>query len=295
MTSGLFTLLALSTLDVRWLAPPECTAPDLSVLASTSNGSAEVRLTTSAPATWLLELTFLEPFQATRRLELGSCVDARRATRALLMLGLQGAEAFEKTHLAPATPPLLSSEPLARTGVAPKPPEVRPTPRLALRLGALANVFTEPAPTPRFTLGAAVRIGVLEVELTARAGVPALFAGGPTSSSAVSLWPVLGGEFSGCFSPPFGRVRLGACATVVGEWWRLEGQGVSNPSAGNASLLAVGGQGRAGFLLGAGFEAGVSVALRGHARRPVARFGDFDALQPGPFGLEATGWVGWSP
>ncbi|MDP1918776.1 MAG: hypothetical protein Q8L14_21185 [Myxococcales bacterium] len=291
MMPGLVTLLALSALDVRWLAPDTCTAPDLSLLASTSNGTAEVRITTPTPATWVLELKFLEPFQATRRLELGSCLDARRAARALLVLGLKGADAFEKTELPLAAPPLTTSDPSPPMA----PSEVPPTPLvISVRLGALANVFTAPAPTPRFTLGAALRLGVLEVELTARAGVPAVFAGGPTSASAISVWPALGGELAGCFSPTFGRVRFGACGTVVGEWWRLEGQGVSNPSAGNAALVAIGGQGRVAFVLGAGFEAGVTVALRGNARRPVGRFGDVDALLAGPLGLEGAGWVGWS-
>lgn len=168
-------------------------------------------------------------------------------------------------------------------------------PALVVRLGALAHFFTEPAPTPRFTLGAAVRVGVVEVELTARTGAPAAFPGGPTSSSAVSVWPVLGGELAGCFSPAFGRVRFGVCGTFLGEWWRLEGQGVSNPSTGNAALLAIGGQARVGVVLGAGFEAGLTVALRGNARRPVARFGEVDGLQAGLVGLEAAAWVGWSP
>jgi hypothetical protein len=293
MLSGLFTLLTLSALDVRWLAPEACTAPDLSLLASTSNGAAEVRITTPTPATWVLQLTFLEPFQATRRLELGSCVDARRAARALLVLGLKGADAFQMTELPLAPPPLTASEPIAPIETTPVP---TPAPLvLSVRLGALANAFTAPAPTPRFTLGGAVRVGVLEAELTARAGAPAIFPGGPTSSSAVSIWPVLGGELAGCFAPTFGRARFGACATLVGEWWRLEGQGVSSPSVGNAALVAIGAQGRVGFVLGAGFEAGVAVALRGNAIRPVARFGDVEALQAGPLGLEASAWVGWSP
>ena len=93
----------------------------------------------------------------------------------------------------------------------------------------------------------------------------------------------------------FGRARVGLCATVVAEWWRLEGQGVSNPAVGSAALLAIGGQGRVGFVLGARFEVGVSVALRGNANRPVARFGDVEAFQAGPLGLEASAWVGWSP
>lgn len=295
MMTGLITALALSALDVRWLAPEACTAPDLSLLASTSSGSAEVRITTPTPATWLLELTFLQPFQATRRLELGSCVDARRAARALLVLGLKGAEAFQKTELPLAAPPLTTSEPTPSTTLAPTPVERPPLPpRFGVRLGALVNFFTEPAPTPRFTLGASLGVGVLEFELTARAGAPAAFPGGPTSASTVSVWPVLGGELAGCFSPTFGRVRLGACVTAVAEWWRLEGQGVSNPSVGNAALFAMGAQGRFAFALGAGFETGITVALRGNARRPVARFGDVDALQAGPAGLEAAGWVGWS-
>jgi hypothetical protein len=291
MMPGLVTLLALSALDVRWLAPETCTAPDLSLLAATSTGSAEVRITTPTPATWLLELKFVEPFQATRRLELGSCVDARRAARALLVLGLKGADAFQTTELPLAPPPLTASEPITPT-------EATPTglpPVLSVRLGALANVFTAPAPTPRFTLGAAIRRGALELEVTARAGVPALFPGGPTRESAVSVWPVLGGDLAGCFTPTFGRARVGLCATLVAEWWRLEGQGVSNPGVGSAALLAIGGQGRVGFALGARFEVGVSVALRGNAIRPVARFGDVEALQAGPLGLEASAWVGWSP
>lgn len=294
MMPGLVTLLALSALDVRWLAPETCAAPDLSLLASTSNGVAEVLITTPTPATWVLELKFLEPFQATRRLELGSCVDARRAARALLVLGLKGADAFAETELPVAAPPPTTVEPNEPTAP-PVPPEVPPTPLvIAVRLGALANFFTAPAPTPRFTLGAAVRLGVLEVELTARAGIPAVFAGGPTSASAISVWPALGGELAGCFSPTFGRVRFGACGTVLGESWRLQGQGVSNPSSGSAALVAIGGQGRVTFALGAGFEAGVTVALRGNARRPVGRFGDVDALLAGPIGLEGAGWVGWS-
>ena len=172
-----------------------------------------------------------------------------------------------------------TSEPLLPTEATSSP--AAPFPVLSVRLGALANVFTEPAPTPRFALGAAIRLGVLELELTARAGVPAIFPGGPTSSSAVSVWPALGGDLAGCFTPTFGRVRFGVCATVVGEWWRLEGQGVSNSSGGDAALLALGGQGRVSFALGAGFEAGITAALRGNARRPVARFGDVEALRAG--------------
>ncbi len=287
MTPGLFTALALGVLDVRWLAPETCPAPDLALLSTTAKGSAEVRLTTPPPATWLLELTFFEPFQATRRLELSSCADAKRAARALLLLGLKGDEAFQKTELPLPAPPLTTSE----LAVAAPPPGRL----LSFRLGALAAFFTVPTPSPRFTLGASIRRGVIEVELVARAGVPALFAGGPTSTAAVSVWPVVGGELAGCFSPLVGRVRLGACASFVGEWWRLSGQGISDPAVGDAALLALGGQGRAAFLFGAGFEAGITAALRGNAWQPVARFAGVDALQAGVLSLEVAAWVGWSP
>ena len=292
MTSGLFNLLMLSALEVRWLGPESCPAPDLAPVSTTSSGVAEVRLTSPAPAAWLLELTFLEPFHATRRLELGSCADARRAVRVLLVLGLKGNDAFQQTEPALTGPPLTTREPIdaaATTGDAP------PALVLSVHLGALATFLTVPAATPRVTLGAAVRRGVFEVELVARAGVPAAFAGGPTSTAAVSVWPVVGGELSGCFSPMVGPLRLGACATLVGEWWRLEGQGVSAPAAGDAALVGLGGQGRVGFVLGGAFEAGLSATARGNLWRPAARFGALEALQASPFSLEAAAWVGWSP
>lgn len=292
MTPGLLTLLTLSALDVQWLAPPSCAAPDLSLLATGASGRAEVRITSDAPTRWVLELAFLEPFQATRRLELGSCADARRAARALLVLGLKGADAFQQAEVPLPAPPLTASEPLPP----PPPPAPRATgPVLTLRLQGLATVLALPAVTPRFGLAGALRFGALELELGVRAGVPATFPGGPTSTATVALWPTLGGELLGCLGVSVGRLRPAGCASVVTEWWQLAGAGVSSPGRGSAALLSAGAVGRLGFTLGAGFELGVSVAFRGNLLRPTAEFAGQRALTTGPVTLEGGAFLGFAP
>ncbi|MBM4776557.1 MAG: hypothetical protein GQE15_02550 [Archangiaceae bacterium] len=286
MPFGVLLLVAVGGLDVGWVAPESCPLPDLAAVTSGGTGAAVVRLTTTPTARWLVDLTFNKPFTATRRLEVASCDDARRAASALLQLGLKGAERFvsgEVTPEAPPTPPPLLDE-----------PSPEPSVHGAVRLGALAHAFTLPDVAPRFTLAGALRLGVLELELTVRAGVPATFVAGPTDTARVSIWPAFGGDLAACFAPSIGSFRPAICGTFVGELWSLVGSGVTNPDSGTGLLMSGGARARAAFVFGPGFEVGLQVAARANLRRPVAEFEGTPAVSSGPFSLEAGGWLGWS-
>ncbi len=285
MMLGLLTVLLAGGLEVRWTAPPTCERPDLSLLTS-ENGRAEVTITTPSAATWVLDLAFVEPFQATRHLELGSCTDARRAARALLLLGLKGAEAF-RDEPPPSPPPLTASEPVP----APSPPPS--SLHVTLRAGALGDAFAAPAVTPRFLVAAAVSIASFEGELAVRAGLPATFPGGPIDGAAISVWPTLGAEVAACLVLSPGRlVRPAACGTVLAEWWQLRGLGVSDPLGGSATLLGAGGQLKAVIALGDLLELVPFLNARAHLRRPSARFAGVSALDAGALSLEAGLAVG---
>lgn len=289
MPFGVLVLVAVGALDVGWVAPESCPVPDLAAVTTGGTGSAVVRLSTTPTEKWVVDLTFTKPFTATRRLEVSSCDDARRAASALLQLGLKGAERFvtgevttEAPPPPPTPPPLVDEQP------------VEPAVHGAVRLGALAHAFTLPVVAPRFTLAGALRLGVLELELTVRAGVPSTFAGGPTDTARVSIWPAFGGDLAACFAPSFGAFRPAICGTFVGELWSLAGSGVSNPDSGTALFMAGGARARAAFVFGPGLEVGLQVSARGNVRRPVAEFEGTPAVSSGPFSLEAGGWVGWS-
>ncbi len=293
MLLSLVTLFSLTALDLRWNAPDGCALPDLAEITAGANGAAAVRITNGRPSSWAVDLTFLKPFQGTRHLELTSCADANRAARALLVLGLKGSDAFLAEDVATAAPP------------APSPPNVttstlvieREGTRLSggVRTGALANLFGLPAATPRFFLAGMLRVGAIELELGVRTGVTATWAGGPTSTAAVSVWPSIGGELAGCFSPRLARFRPAACALVVAERWEMAGLGIANPASGVSTLVGIGGRARLGFSLGAGFEVGVLAALLGFVRRPVAQFEGVPSLAAGAFGFEAGAWLGFVP
>lgn len=287
MPFGVLALLAVGALDVGWLAPESCPVPDLAAITTGGSGAAVVRLGTTPAGKWLVDLTFNKPFTATRRLEVSSCDDARRAASALLVLGLKGAERFVSGEVTtdpppPTPPPLVDDRP------------VESPVHGAVRLGALAHGFTLPAVGPRFTLGGALRLGVLELELTIRAGVPMIFAGGPTDTARVTIWPAFGGDLAACFAPSLGAFRPGVCATFVGELWSLAGSGVTNPDSGTALFMSAGARLRAAFVFGPGLEVGLQASFRGNVRRPLAEFEGTPAVSSGPFSLEAGGWVGWS-
>lgn len=287
MSFGVLALLAVGALDVGWLAPETCSVPDLATITAGGSGAAVVRLSTTPTGKWLVDLTFNKPFTATRRLEVSSCDDARRAAGALLLLGLKGAERFVADEVTPQAPP-------------PTPPPLpddrplEPAVHGAVRIGALAQAFTLPIIAPRFTLAGALRFGLFEVELTLRAGVPAIFVAGPTDTARVSIWPAFGGDLAACFAPSIGAFRPALCGTVVGELWTLAGTGVTNPDSGTGLFVSGGGRARAAFVFGPGFEVGLQVSARANLRRPVAEFEGTPAVSSGPFNLEAGGWLGWS-
>lgn len=290
MGLSVLSAVVLASLDVDWRAPETCPAPDLSLIAASANGSARAIVTQPSRATWVLELDFLEPFQASRRLELSSCTDVRRAARALLVLGLKGAEAFNAAPVPPPTPP-----PLTKSDVQPVATPPEPSPRFALRLGALAQALSTPAVTPRLALEGGVGTGPFDVSLMVRAGLPAQYQAGPTATSAVSIWPALGGELLGCFTPnPDRPVRPSFCGGALAEWWQLRGVGVSDPLAGSAPLLGAGAQVRLTVEVGTWLELTAFLSARAHLLRPVARFGGVDALSAGPFSLEAGALAGFS-
>lgn len=285
MSFGVLALV-VGALDVGWLAPEGCSVPDLAKITAGSSGAAIVRLSTTPAGKWLVDLTFNKPFTATRRLEVSSCDEARRTASALLLLGLKGAERFVSDEVTPEPPP--PPPPL----VDDRPPE---TPlHGAVRLGALAHAVTLPAVAPRFILGGALSLAAFELELTVRAGVPTIFAAGPTDEARVSIWPAFGADLAACFAPSFGAFRPAVCGTVLGELWSLAGSGVTNPDSGTALFVAGGARLRAAFVFGPGLEAGVQVSLRGNLRRPVALFEGTPAVTSGPFSVEAGGWLGWA-
>ncbi len=293
MLLSLATLFSLTALDLRWNAPDGCALPDLAEITAGASGAAAVRITNGRPNSWAIDLTFLKPFQGTRHLELTSCADANRAARALLVLGLRGADAFLLEDVATSAPP------------APPPPQVttstivveREGARISggVRTGAVANLFGLPGATPRFFLAGVLRVGAIELELGVRTGVTSTWAGGPTTTAAVSVWPSIGGELAGCFGPRLSRFRPAACALLVAERWELAGLGVTNPASGVGTLVGIGGRARLGFSLGAGFEVGILASLLGVVRRPVAEFEGVRTLAAGAYGFEAGAWLGFAP
>jgi len=286
MSLTVLSAVVLASLDVAWRAPESCPPPDVSLLAS-ATGKVQATVDNPSKATWLLELAFLEPFQATRRLELSSCTDVRRAARALLVLGLKGAEAFT-TAPAPSPPPLTESavEPL------PSPPPT-PGPRLALSAGALASALTVPSFSPRFLIEGSLGVGAFEAAVMLRGGLPVVVPGGPTATAAVSIWPTLGGELLGCFSPNHARtVRPAVCGAMLGEWWQLRGQGVSDPRSGSSALVGLGAHARVSIELGSWLQLTAFLTARGHLLRPVARFEGVDTVAAGPFSVELGALIG---
>jgi hypothetical protein len=287
--SPVMTLAAavvVGALDVQWLAPPSCPAPDLSRLEG-SSGRAMVKLDPTAPATWHLELTFLEPFEASRALDLSSCDDARRAARALLVLGLQGAEAFRQTEV-PVSPP-----PIVAAPVEPPPAGLTPV-SVTARAGGLFSFASVPAGSGRFIGGADVRVGFFEAGLLARVGLPATFAAPGVEGGAVTMWPTLGGEVMACWAPRTGRFTFSACASLVTEWWQLAGQGVTDPGRGSAAYVAAGPLARATVRLVSSLEVGGSLAFRAALRRPTAVLDGREVASAGPVSFEAQAFVGWA-
>jgi hypothetical protein len=156
-------------------------------------------------------------------------------------------------------------------------------------LGAAANVASMPGATPRFTLSAGLRWGVLEADVSARAGIPVATGGTLT----VAWWPVVGAEMLGCWVPTSGRLRFGICASALAEWWRLKGAGIAYPATGDVAFVALGGGFRVSVALGAGVELGLSFAVRVHALRPVATFDDV-WFASSPASVEIGGFIRWS-
>ncbi|MCA2980667.1 MAG: hypothetical protein INH41_30885 [Myxococcaceae bacterium] len=274
----LVAALACGALEVQWLAPEACPAPDLSRL-SASSGRAVARLEQPAAGTWRLTLTFVEPFRADRALELSSCDDARRAARALLVLGLQGAEAFQAFE-APVSPPPIVEAP------APRRVEV------AARVGGAGAVGAAPGLSGRFVAGVDVRVAGFAVGLWARAGLPVDYATA-VEGSRVRLWPVAGGELTGCWAPRVGRLTFGACGSLALEWWRLTGLGVTDPGQGSAAALSLGPLARLTVRAVAALELGVAAAVRVAALRPAALLDGREVLSAAPVGVEAQAFVGW--
>jgi hypothetical protein len=282
--SSAVLLIALGALDVQWLAPESCPAPELSRLAGAS-GRAVARVDTNTPGTWRLELTFVEPFTGTRTLELSSCADARRVARALLVLGLQGAEAFQSSEVATSPTPVVATEPPAPT-VAPPVAGLSITPRL----GGAFSFGSAPLGSGRFVAGADLRVRFFEAGLLARVGLPLRF--DTPSGAKVALWPTLGGDLTACWAPRSGRFTFGACASLVAEWWQLEGSGVTDPGRGSAAYVSAGPLARATWRFGPAFEVGGSLAFRAAIRRPTAVLDGREALSAGPVALEAQAFVG---
>ncbi|MDX2009346.1 MAG: hypothetical protein SFW67_04100 [Myxococcaceae bacterium] len=283
----LAAVLVFGALDVQWRAPPSCPAPDLSRLAD-SNGRAVVQLEADAASTWRLELTFVEPFEASRVLELSSCADAQRAARALLVLGLQGAEAFRASEVPVSAPPTV-----APSAVTP-PPVDRPTPvTVTARAGGLFSFASVPAGSGRFLAGADVRVGFFEAGLGLRVGLPIRFAASGIDGGAVTMWPTLGGEVTACWAPRSGRFTFGACGSLAAEWWQLTGQGVTDPGRGDAAWVAAGPLARATWRLVSSLEVGGALAFRAALRRPTAVLDGREVASAGPVSFEAQAFVGW--
>jgi hypothetical protein len=282
----LAAVLVFGALDVQWRAAPSCPAPDLSRLAD-SNGRAVVQLQHEA-STWRLELTFVEPFEATRVLELSSCADAQRAARALLVLGLQGAEAFRASEV-PVSPP-----PAVAAPVAPAPAEPSRPVSVSARAGGLFSFASVPAGSGRFFAGADVRVGFFEVGLAARVGLPITFAAPGIDGGTVTMWPTLGGELTACWAPRSGRFTFGACGSLAVEWWQLTGQGVTDPGQGSAAWVALGPLARVTWRLVSSLEVGGALAFRAALRRPTAVLDGREVASAGPVSFEAQAFVGWA-
>lgn len=271
-------LVMLSALDVQWLAPESCPAPNLT-MTSSANGRAVVRVEQVSLATWRLELTFLEPFSATRSLELASCQDVRRAARALVSLGLSGAEAFQSTEVSP--PPVVAAEPTPQPPPSTEPE--KPAVAVLARVGGVVSVAS-PGVSPRVVAGFDVELGSFAVGLSARVGFPVELTG-------VRFWPTVGADAAACWAPRVGSFVFSACASAVVEWWQLEGLGVSDSRKVSAAWVALGPLLRAAFRPGR-FEFGVSVAGRGAAVRPEARIDGTAVATPPLFSLEAGAFAG---
>lgn len=281
-------LLLTAALDVRWASPNDCPVPELTEFTQGTNGVAIVRVDPLPKAGWEAVVTFREPFQATRRLELRTCAEAKSAARALLVLGLGGPDQFLGELPPPPADPPPPPPPLD------EPPAARVLP--AVRLGALAEVFALPRATGRLRVAGAVRFSTFEAELSARVGWPNAFTGleyAPTPAASIEVWPV-GADVAACWSPAFGRITLRTCGTLVFEVWNFGSQGVPETRRGAGTLMSTGALAGVRARVVGSLEVGVDAALLAALIRPVARLDGIQALTTRPWGLHLGGWAGWT-
>lgn len=241
---------------------PCAPAPDVPALLGNAEGEAVVTVTPSG-AQWHLEVAFPT---AVRQLDAPTCEDAARAALLFLKLGATAQPDRAPVAAKPAPPAPPPPPPL------PPPPEP-PTP-LVLRLsaGVLGNAGALPSVGPRLAVELGVSKGALAGFFAVRAGVPATFAGGPSTSAGFTVHPALGAQLSGCALFGGARVRGGPCAAVGVEWWRILGVNVDLPSGGSEAWVAAGLDGRLLVDVTARLFAFAAAGVRVSLRRPQVVF-----------------------
>ena len=277
-------VLVLTQFDQRFALTwnvPCAPAPDVSSLP---DGEAVVTIK-PAGAQWQLQVAFVTPASGVRQLDAPTCEDAARA--AVLFLKLGATAQPDRTPVA-VRPPEPEPEPAA--------PPVARTPLVIdvrLDVAAIVNAGALPAVTPRIAATLGVGSGPIAGFLSVRAGVPSTFAGGP-GSAGFWVHPALGAELSGCFLARWGRARVGPCAAVVVEWWRVAGLKVDLPLSGSEVWVAAGADGRLQVSLTGRVFVFALAGIRFSLRRPQLIFEGFgDAFVVPLVSGEGALGLGW--
>lgn len=271
MLPSVVLALALAQFDQRFALTwnvPCAPVPDVAALLGPAEGEAVVTIT-SLEAQWHLEVTFVTPARGVRQLDAPTCEDAARAALLFLKLGATAQ---------PPRSPVEAKSPAPEPPSPPaQPPPARPPPvplDVRLDVAAVANAGALPAVTGRVAATLGVASGRLAAFLSLRAGVPGTFSGGPPQAR-FSVHPAVGAQLSACFLGQWGRFRLGPCAALAVEWWRVSGVGVDLPRGGSEAWLAAGPDGRLLVTLRGGLFAYALAGARFSLRRPQIVFEGF--------------------
>jgi hypothetical protein len=279
---GTVFLLVATISPVTWVAPESCSSPDFSALSLPADGTVEVKLDSPGETVWNLEIQFLTPFLATRKITLGSCGESQKTALVLIQL------AFSGTKSVPVVPAAQMKQPQVFVEEIEHDISIVPF----AHLGAVVSAGTLSRPTTRFVFAGGIRVASFEIELNARTSIPSIQLI-PSTQSEVSIWPALGTELVGCWSPLVGHFTLGGCVTAVIEWWRFAGLSGFEPEPLRSVLAGIGVQARISYTLDSGIMFGLAASMRINVSRPGISFDGERFLTAGPQNLDLGAWIGF--
>ena len=269
------SLLVLSTdpiaLTLQWNAPTGCPTREavISRIAPLPDGQPiDVRAdVTQAEAQWTLALTFITPHEAERTLTFATCDEAADATAFFVRLAREQ----------PPAPPPSSWPPL--TGF----------------LGIHGDLHSLSLPTA--TWGAGLTGWVIASGWTARLSLstfaPTTVIGGPTTESQVQFHRALSARLALGRDLTLGPLTLTPALLGELDWWRLTGQGVSEPHTSSTARFAVGALLALGINVWHSLRAFVEPAITANLTRPQAQFDGAAIFTTGPVELSVRVGIGW--